>query len=39
MLDVTDARSSFLQAETDYNQSFYNNITARYKVDRAVGRE
>ncbi len=39
MLDVTDARSSFLQAETDYNQAFYNNITARYKVDRAVGRE
>lgn len=39
MLDVTDARSSFIQAETDYNQALYNYITARYKVERAIGRE
>ncbi|OGP50907.1 MAG: hypothetical protein A2Y79_10070 [Deltaproteobacteria bacterium RBG_13_43_22] len=39
MLDVTDARSSFFQAETDYNQALYNYITARYKVDKVIGRE
>jgi outer membrane protein TolC len=39
MLDVTDARSSFFQAETDYDQAVYSFITSRYKVERAVGRE
>jgi outer membrane protein len=39
MLDVTDARSSFFQAETDYNQALYSYVTARYKVERAIGRE
>jgi TolC family type I secretion outer membrane protein len=39
MLDVTDARNSFFQAETDYYQAVYGLITSRYKVDRAVGRE
>jgi outer membrane protein len=39
MLDVTDARSSFFQAETDYNQALYSYITSRYKVERAIGRE
>ncbi len=38
-LDVTDALSSFFQAETDYNQALYNSITSRYKVERAIGRE
>jgi outer membrane protein len=38
-LDVTDALTSFFQAETDYNQALYNYITSRYKVERAVGRE
>jgi outer membrane protein TolC len=39
MLDVTDARTSFFQAETDYNQALYSYITSRYKVERALGRE
>ncbi|MEW6188180.1 MAG: TolC family protein [Thermodesulfobacteriota bacterium] len=39
MLDVTDARSSFFQAETDYDQAVYSFITSRYKVERALGRE
>lgn len=39
MLDVTDARNSFFQAETDYNQALYNFTTSRYKVERALGRE
>ena len=39
MLDVTDARGSYIQAENDYNQALYNSITARYKVERAIGRE
>ncbi len=39
MLDITDARGSYVQAENDYNQSMYNYITARYKVERAIGRE
>jgi outer membrane protein len=38
-LDVTDAGSSFLQAENDYNQALFNYITSRYKVERAIGRE
>ena len=39
MLDVTDARGSYVQAENDYNQALYNSITARYKVEKAIGRE
>lgn len=39
MLEITDARGSLLQAETDYNQALYSYITARYKVERAIGRE
>jgi outer membrane protein len=39
MLDVTDARGSYVQAENDYNQALYNSITASYKVERAIGRE
>lgn len=39
MLDVTDARNSFFQAETDYNQALYSYITSLYKVERALGRE
>jgi outer membrane protein len=39
MLDVTDARGSYVQAENDYNQALYSSITARYKVERAIGRE
>jgi outer membrane protein len=39
MLDVTDARNSFFQAETDYNQALYSYTTSRYKVERALGRE
>lgn len=38
-LDVTDALTSFFQAETDYNQALSNYITTRYKVERALGRE
>jgi len=39
MLDVTDARGSYVQAENDYNQALYNSVTTRYKVERAIGRE
>ena len=39
MLDVTDARNSYLQAETDYNQALYAYTSSRYKLERAVGRE
>jgi len=39
MLDVTDARSSYLQAENDDNQALYDYMTTRYKVERAIGRE
>ncbi len=39
MLDITDARSSYLQAENDYSQALYNYMIARYKVERAIGRE
>ncbi|MBI5601842.1 MAG: TolC family protein [Deltaproteobacteria bacterium] len=39
MLEVTDARTSTVQSETDYHQALYNHIIARYKVERAIGRE
>lgn len=39
MLDVTDARGSYVQSENDYNQALYNYTIARYKVERALGRE
>jgi outer membrane protein len=39
MLDITDARGSYVQAENDYNQALYNAIIASYKVERAIGRE
>lgn len=39
MLDITDARNSYVQSETNYIQSLYNYITALYKVERAIARE
>jgi outer membrane protein len=39
MLDVTDARTSFVQAENDYNQALYDYVTSYFKVERAMGRE
>ncbi len=37
MLDVTDARSSFVQAETDYNQALYNYITSPIRLKGPSG--
>jgi outer membrane protein len=39
MLEVTDARVSWIQSENDYTQSFYDYRVARYSLERTLGRE
>jgi len=39
MLEVTDARVSLSQAETDYVQSLFDYKKARFKIERSLGRE
>ena len=39
MLEVTDARVSWIQSENDYIQSFYDYRIARYSLERTLGRE
>jgi outer membrane protein len=39
MLEVTDARVSWIQSENDYTQSFYDYRIARYSLERIVGRD
>ena len=39
MLEVTDARVSWIQSENDYIQSFYDYRTARYGLERTLGRD
>ena len=39
MLEVTDARVSWIQSENDYIQSFYDYRVARYSLERTLGRD
>ncbi len=39
MLEVTDARVSWIQSENDYIQSFYDYRIARYSLQRTLGRD
>ena len=39
MLEVTDARVSWIQAENDRIQSLYDYKTARFKLERTLGRD
>jgi outer membrane protein len=39
MLEVTDARVSWIQSENDYTQSFYDYRIARYSLERNLGRD
>jgi outer membrane protein TolC len=39
MLEVNDARVSWVQAENDFTQSLYDYRTARYKLERTLGRD
>ena len=39
MLEVTDARVSWIQSENDYIQAFYDYRIARYSLERTLGRD
>jgi len=39
MLEVTDARVSWIQSENDYIQAFYDYRVARYGLERTLGRD
>jgi outer membrane protein len=39
MLEVNDARVSWVQAENDYTQSLYDYRSARFKLERTLGRD
>ena len=39
MLEVTDARVSWIQSENDYTQSFYDYRVARYGLEKTLGRD
>jgi outer membrane protein TolC len=39
MLEVNDARVSWVQAENDYTQSLYDYRIARFKLERTLGRD
>ena len=39
MLEVMDARVSWIQSENDYTQSFYDYRIARYSLERNLGRD
>lgn len=39
MLEVADARVSWIQSENDYIQSFYDYRVARYGLERTLGRD
>ena len=39
MLEVADARVSWIQSENDYIQSFYDYRVARYSLERTLGRD
>ena len=39
MLEVNDARVSWVQSENDYTQALYDYRTARFKLERTLGRD
>jgi outer membrane protein TolC len=39
MLEVNDARVSWVQAENDYTQALYDYRSGRFKLERILGRD